>query len=103
MENPPRTSDPGRTRHRIRLNAAMPRRRKVPVWTPKVGALAHYASPYSGLTRAGCPVRVLAEASGQRMCVEIIGHAGRPVQITVKTRNLSPMPPSLFDGLDVAL
>jgi hypothetical protein len=37
------------------------------------------------------------------MCVEIIGHAGRPVQITVKTRNLSPMPPSLFDGLDVAL
>lgn len=81
----------------------MARRRKVPVWTPKVGALAHYASPYSRLTRNGCPVRVLAEAAGERMCVEIIGHAGQPVQITVKTRNLSPMPPSLFDGLGDSL
>ena len=42
---------------------------------------------------------MLAEAAGERMCVGIIGHAGQPVQITVKTRNLSPMPPSLFDGL----
>ncbi len=81
----------------------MARRRKLPVWTPEIGALAHYASPYSSLTRSGCPVRVLAEASGARMCVEIIGHAGRPVQITVKTSNLSAMPPSLFDDLSESL
>ena len=48
----------------------------------------------------GCPVRVLAEAIGGRMRVEIIGHSGPPVRITVKTTNLFPMPPSLFDGMD---
>ena len=80
----------------------MARPRQSPPWTPVIGALAHYASPYSQLTRAGCPVRVVAEATGKRMRVEIIGRAGTPVCITVKTDNLSPMPPSLFDGLDLA-
>ena len=41
-----------------------------------------------------------AEAAGERMCVEIIGHAGRPVRVTVKSIYLHPMPPSLFDGLE---
>jgi hypothetical protein len=78
------------------------RAHKASVWIPEIGGLAHYASPYSQLTRAGCPVRVVAEASGKRMRVEIIGHAGHPVCVTVKTAHLSPMPPSLFDGLDMA-
>ena len=72
-------------------------------WKPVTGALAQYKSRHSGLSRQGCPVRVIAEAVGDRMVVEIIGHAGQPVQITVKTRNLSPMPPSLFDGLGDSL
>lgn len=77
----------------------MARTRKPKPWQPTIGGLAHYASRYSGLSR-GCPVRVLAEAIGGRMRVEIIGHAGRPVRITVKTAYLFPMPPSLFDGMD---
>ena len=101
MEDPPRTPDPGRNAHRVGLNVVA-RARKASVWTPEIGGLAHYASPYSQLTRAGCPVRVVAEASGKRMRVEINGHAGQPVCVTVKTAHLSPMPPSLFDGLDMA-
>lgn len=71
---------------------------KPQAWQPAAGDLAQYTSRHSGLTRLGCPVRVLAEASGGRTRVEIIGHAGQPVRITVKTLNLSPMPPSLFDS-----
>jgi hypothetical protein len=72
-------------------------------WKPTIGGLAHYASRHSGLTREGCPVRVLAEASGARMYVEIIGHAGALVRITVKASNLHPMPPSLFDGTEFSM
>lgn len=81
----------------------MPRKNRPLAWKPVVGGLAHYASRFSGLTRQGCPVRIIAEAVGARMVVEIIGYAGHPVRITVKTTNLQPMPPSLFDGTEYAL
>ena len=71
-------------------------------WEPRIGAIAHYHSRYSGLTR-GCPVRVVAEAVGQRRVVEIIGHAGTPVRVTVKAVHLHPMPPGLFDSPEFAL
>lgn len=69
-------------------------------WTPTIGDLARYVSRHSTLTRQGCPVRVVAEASGSRMRVEIIGRTGQPVCITVKSTNLHPLPPSLFDVLE---
>ena len=69
-------------------------------WSPAIGGLARYVSRHSTLTRQGCPVRVVAEAAGRRMRVEIIGRAGQPVCITVKSINLHPLPPSLFDGLE---
>ena len=72
-------------------------------WKPVVGALAQYKSRYSGLARLGCTVRVIAEAVGDRRVVEIIGHAGHPVRVTVKAIYLQPMPPSLFDGTELAL
>lgn len=43
---------------------------------------------------------MVAEAAGSRMRVEIIGRTGQAVCITVKSANLHPMPPSLFDELD---
>ena len=70
---------------------------------PVVGALAQYKSRHSGLSRQGCSVRVIAEAIGGRRVVEIIGHAGHPVRVTVKAIYLQPMPPSLFDGTELAL
>lgn len=79
------------------------RRGKPAPWKPIVGALAQYKSRYSGLARLGCPVRVIAEAVGDRRVVEIIGHAGHPVRVTVKVSHLQPMPPSLFDGTELAL
>ncbi len=69
-------------------------------WSPTIGSLARYVSRHSTLTRGGCPVRVVAEAAGSRMRVEIIGRTGQAVCITVKSANLHPMPPSLFDELD---
>ena len=79
------------------------KRGKPAPWKPVVGALAQYKSRHSGLTRQGCPVRVIAVAVGDRRVVEIIGHAGRPVRVTVKSIHLHPMPPSLFDGTELAL
>lgn len=67
------------------------------------GDIAQFCSRHSGLTRLGCPVRVVAEASCERTVVEIIGHAGRPVRVTVKTAHLHPMPPGLFDNTDFAI
>lgn len=79
------------------------KRGKPSPWKPAVGALAQYKSRHSELSRQGCPVRVIAEAVGDRRVVEIIGHAGHPVRVTVKVVNLHPMPPSLFDGTELAL
>lgn len=79
------------------------KRGKPAPWKPVIGALAQYKSRHSGLTRQGCPVRVIAEAVGDRRVVEIIGHAGHPVRVTVKAIHLHPMPPSLFDGTEIAL
>ena len=58
---------------------------------------------FTGGTAIVLATAVLAcrtEAQQTRTRVEIIGHAGHPVRITVKTTNLFPMPPSLFDGMD---
>lgn len=64
-------------------------------WSPCPGDLALYESASSTLSR-GCLVRVAAEACGDRWRVEIIGRNGLPVMVTVKRKNLSQMPPSLF-------
>ena len=79
------------------------KRGKPSSWKPATGALAQYKSRHSGLSRQGCPVRGIAGAVGDRRVVEIIGHAGRPVRVTVKSIYLHPMPPSLFDGLESTL
>lgn len=79
------------------------KRSKPSSWQPVLGALAQYQSRHSGLARLGCPVRVIAEAVGKRMVVEIIGYAGHPVRVTVKATYLHPMPPSLFDGTEFSM
>ena len=38
------------------------KRGKPSSWKPATGALAQYKSRHSGLSRQGCPVRVIAEA-----------------------------------------
>lgn len=73
----------------------MARRKKK--WEPSIGAVAQYIGGYSSLSRHGHTVRVIAEASGRRMVVEAIGKKGAPVRITVKTENLGPVAPGLFD------
>lgn len=69
---------------------------------PRAASLAHYQTPYNGLSRQRCPVRVITEAVGDRMVVEIIEHAVLPVRETVKSIYLSPLP-SLFDTLESSL
>lgn len=66
------------------------------IWQPTVGEIVRYVSRHSLLARNGRAVRVLAEASRGHMRVAILGHAGAPVEITVKAENLRPLPPSLF-------
>lgn len=66
-------------------------------WEPTIGAVAQYVGGYSSLSRHGHTVRVIAEASGKRMVVEAIGKNGAPVRCTVKTENLGPVAPGLFD------
>lgn len=68
--------------------------RKKPRWTPTVGALATYVGRSAGKTRN---VRILAEASNQRMFVEALGVNALPVRFTVKRENLAPLQPGLFD------
>jgi len=68
--------------------------RKKPRWTPTVGALATYIGRSAGKTRN---VRILAEASNQRIFVEAMGGNGLPVRFTVKRKNLVPLQPGLFD------
>jgi hypothetical protein len=73
-------------------------KRKPRDWQPPIGKLAFYNAENSSLSPGhGFLVRVVAETGGQRMCVEAIGRHGVPVQITVKTKNLSPPAPGLFD------
>ena len=66
-------------------------------WQPAVGGIAQYIGGNSSLSRHGHTVRVIAEASGGRMVVEVIGKRGAPVRVTVKTGNLGPVVPGLFD------
>jgi len=42
-------------------------------------------------------LRVVAEATNQRMIVEAIGHNGTPVRFTVLTKNLGRPQPQLFE------
>lgn len=80
----------------------MPRRKIEPAWRPMFGQLAFYNGRTSTLAkqRQGFLVKVVAETSGDRLCVEAIGHSGKPVLITIKAANLSQPQPDLFDGLD---
>jgi hypothetical protein len=66
-------------------------------WLPEIGILATYIGRASRLARGGYNVRVVAEASTQRMVVEALGRAGAPVRFTVKRENLAPLQPGLFD------
>ncbi len=66
-------------------------------WQPVIGAVAQYVGGNSVLSRRGHTVRVLAEASGQRMVCEVIGRKGVPVLVTVKATNLGPLALGLFD------
>ncbi len=70
---------------------------RVKKWQPAIGSVAQYIGGHSTLSRQGHTVRVLAEASGKRMVVEVIGKRGAPVRVTVKTKNLAPVMPGLFD------
>ncbi len=70
---------------------------KKKTWQPPIGAVAQYVGGNSVLSRRGHTVRVIAEACGQRMVCEVIGKQGVPVRVTVKTANLSPLSPGLFD------
>ena len=73
----------------MRSNAAASR------WQPRSGELAMYL----GQTRAKARnVRVIAEASNERMVVEAIGRQGSPVQFTVLRANLGQPQPDLFIG-----
>lgn len=66
-------------------------------WTPVAGHFASYTGSSSPLLRGGRMVEVVAEASGRRMVVRAIGHAGLPVHFTVATHNLGRPQPGLFD------
>jgi hypothetical protein len=73
------------------------RRSRSPVWQPRAGALAFYNGQHSLITQGkGVLVKVLAEACGNRWCVEALNSRG-PVQITVKSDSLSQPQPGLFD------
>lgn len=71
-------------------------------WLPVVGADAVYTGQHSSVSRYSRRVHVLAQACGEFMVVAAIGRAGEPVRITVKTKNLRPPPPGLFDIPDLA-
>lgn len=60
------------------------------------GQLASYTGRTSRLLRGAKLLRVLAEASGRRVVVEAIGHAGKPVRFTVLASNLGRPQPQLF-------
>ena len=70
---------------------------RVKQWQPAIGTIAQYIGRHSALSQQGYTVRVVAEARSQRMVVEVIGKRGLPVRVTVKTKNLAPIVPGLFD------
>lgn len=78
-------------------NSAKRTRQRKPKWIPIVGQFASYSGKTSPLLRGGKLVSVIAEASAQKMVVEAIGYAGRPVRFTVNASNLIQPQPSLFD------
>ena len=58
----------------------MPRKKRDSTWRPTFGQLAFYNGRNSTLAKQGQGflVKVLAETSGDRLCVEAIGHSGKP-------------------------
>lgn len=62
-------------------------------WQPRPGSLAIYVGRTANKSRI---VKVVAEASGGRMCVEAIGKKSAKVQLTVKRENLKEPEPGLF-------
>ena len=71
--------------------------RKPPAWVPKPGAYATDTGRTSRLLRGGRTVQIVAEACGQRMVVNAIGHDGAPVRFTVAAKNLGPLQRGLFE------
>lgn len=76
----------------------MPRKKKE-VWAPVIGGEAMFISTSGVGGPAGRRVRVEAEASNKRMIVSAIGLKGETVKLTVKSRQLRPAQPDLFDQL----
>lgn len=74
----------------------MPRKKKE-VWAPTIGGEAIFISTSGVGGPTGRRVRVIAEASNKRMIVSAIGLKGDPVNLTVKTKQLVPAQPGLFD------
>lgn len=72
-------------------------RKKKEVWAPTIGGEAMFISTSGVGGPAGRRVQVIAEASNKRMIVSAIGLKGEPVNLTVKTRQLLPPQPGLFD------
>ena len=66
-------------------------------WIPEPGQLASYTGGSSRLLKGGKLLRVVAEASTERMIVEAIGNNGKPVRFTVLTKNLGRPQPQLFE------
>ena len=62
-------------------------------WQPHPGQLALYVGRSAASRRM---VRVLAEASGGRMCVEAVGKKGVNVRLTVKRESLRQPDIGLF-------
>ncbi len=62
-------------------------------WQPIPGTFAEYPGKKSIQKRI---VKVVAEASAGRMCVEAIGKKGYRVRLTVKRSSLRELQPTLF-------
>lgn len=74
------------------------KQKKVPL-VIKAGSIVRYVGKYSTLSRHGHNVRIIALSLKNRVVVEAIGHAGRPVRFTVNASNLAVMQPDLFGAL----
>lgn len=74
----------------------MARKNKL-AWIPSIGGEAMFISTSGVGGPAGRRVRVIAEASNQRMIVRAIGIGEKEVNLTVKTKQLFPPQPGLFE------
>lgn len=72
-------------------------RKKSMPWMPIIGGEAMFVSTSGVGGPAGRRVRVEAEASNKCMIISAIGLKGEIVKLTVKSKQLRPVQPSLFD------